>query len=265
MKVNFLKLISFILLSNLFLMYIYSADNQTEFGVADDLTVLGVEGTYLDPDVEIKGFTVFGATQSAYTANIPAAQGNVIINGILGVSSGAYIAGVSTFVYVSSITFKGVDSIFITDGNTDEVLAKDSDGSLKWRSLAGVGGDNLGTHIATKTLDMAGYDITRIKELSLGGSGNIKISTATTQFGGAGAGVLISTHVQLNAQIYAEGNAVFNSNLNINGNLTIGDNSSDMLYVNSSDIRLNSVTATSGSKVEYKDVSGNLIYYIRKK
>ncbi|MCX7641561.1 MAG: hypothetical protein N2Z20_02870, partial [Elusimicrobiales bacterium] len=37
---------------------IYSADVGTELGAQDDFSVLGVEGNYLDPDVEIKGFTV---------------------------------------------------------------------------------------------------------------------------------------------------------------------------------------------------------------
>ncbi|HBB68144.1 MAG TPA: hypothetical protein DCZ93_12805, partial [Elusimicrobia bacterium] len=53
---------------------------QTEFGVEDDLTALGVDGTALDPDAEIKGFTVFGSTQAAY-AGAAAAPGNVVVNG----------------------------------------------------------------------------------------------------------------------------------------------------------------------------------------
>ncbi len=136
---------------------VLSQDNGTEFGVMDDLTVLGVQGDYLDPDVEIKGFTVFGATQTAYTANISSGPGNVIINGVLGVSSGAYIAGASTFAYVSSITISGANAIFINGGNTDNLLAKDEAGYLKWIDKTALG-DNLGNHIATMTLT-ANYGI----------------------------------------------------------------------------------------------------------
>ena len=34
----------------------YAVDNGTEFGIEDDLTVLGNGGNIADPDVEIKGF-----------------------------------------------------------------------------------------------------------------------------------------------------------------------------------------------------------------
>ncbi len=66
---------------------LFGADNMTEFGIADDLIVLGKDGDYTDPDVEIKGFTVFGATQAVYTAHISSGAGNVIINGLLGISN----------------------------------------------------------------------------------------------------------------------------------------------------------------------------------
>jgi hypothetical protein len=92
-------------------------DNQTEFVVVDDLTVYGTKGDYLDPDVELKGFVVIGATQSAYTANIPNGPGNLIVNGTLGVSSGAYIVGNTMVTYITSATFRGASSIFINDGS----------------------------------------------------------------------------------------------------------------------------------------------------
>ncbi|MCW1309673.1 MAG: hypothetical protein QXP04_03175 [Candidatus Nanoarchaeia archaeon] len=135
----------------------YCQDNATEFGVADDLIVLGVSGTYDDPDVEIKGFTVFGTTQSAYTANIPYGPGNVIINGVLGVSSGAYVAGTSTFAYVSSITISGAEAIFINNGSPGQILRKKLTGELEWVN-SNILGDNLGNHIATMTI-IANYGI----------------------------------------------------------------------------------------------------------
>ncbi len=149
---------------------VLSQDNGTEFGVMDDLTVLGVQGDYLDPDVEIKGFTVFGATQTAYTANISSGPGNVIINGVLGVSSGAYIVGASTFAYVSSITISGANAIFINGGNTDNLLAKDEAGYLKWIDKTALG-DNLGNHIATMTVNMSNFPIINVSSINITGTG----------------------------------------------------------------------------------------------
>ena len=72
------------------------AQGQTELGVKDDLSVFGTNGTFDDPNVEIKGFTVFGSTQTSYTGAVNG-PGNVVVNGTLAVSSGAYFTGVSTF------------------------------------------------------------------------------------------------------------------------------------------------------------------------
>ncbi|MFA7007522.1 MAG: hypothetical protein WC204_01565 [Elusimicrobiales bacterium] len=116
---------------------------QTELGSSDDLTILGVNGTALDPDVEIKGFTVFGSTQSAYPGNIPVLAGNVVVNGYLSVSSGAYFSVNSTFT--------AANTVFINDGSADQLLAKHSAGYLQWVSSS-VPADNLGNHIATTTL-----------------------------------------------------------------------------------------------------------------
>ena len=120
------------------------SQSQTEFGMAGDLTVRGRGGTTPDPDVKIKGFTVFGSTQSNYTGIVPG-DGNVVINGRLSVSSGAYIVGSSTFT--------GANKIFIGDGHPGEILMKSGQGSLDWTVFSGLG-DNLGNHVATTTLNM---------------------------------------------------------------------------------------------------------------
>jgi len=126
---------------------------QTEFGVEDDLTVLGVDGTVPDPDVEIKGFTVFGSTQAAYTGGA-AAPGSVVINGALTVSSGSYFVGNSTFPAASAI--------FINDGSVGQTLRKHFSGYLEW-SLSG---DNLGDHIATTTLQMGNYGVNSSSDIA---------------------------------------------------------------------------------------------------
>jgi len=152
-------------------------DNNTEFVVEDDLTVNGTQGTYLDPDVELKGFVVIGATQPSYTANIPAGPGNVIINGTLGVSSGAYIVGNTTITYITSATFSGASSIFIGGGTAGYLLRSKSSpvGELEWVNPLDldldVKGDNLGNHIATMTLT-ANYGI-EASSISISGAGVI--------------------------------------------------------------------------------------------
>lgn len=102
---------------------VHAADPGIEFGTEDDLTVLGVQGSAPDPDVEVKGFTVFGSTQVSY-AGAAAGPGNVVVNGVLSVSSGAYFAAESTFTAISvgSITTSAAGvtfstNVFVTSGN----------------------------------------------------------------------------------------------------------------------------------------------------
>ncbi|MBI4656871.1 MAG: hypothetical protein HY746_09035 [Elusimicrobia bacterium] len=119
---------------------------QTELGSEDDLTILGANGSQTDPDVEIKGFSVFGATQSAPALWIPAAPGNIFVNGYVQVSSGMYVAGSSTFtagLYVTDISSfaAGPGSIYIKDGAAGQVLKKVAGGGMVWgNDDAGVSG-----------------------------------------------------------------------------------------------------------------------------
>lgn len=128
----------------------YAVDNGTEFGIEDDLTVLGTGGSGADPDAEIKGFTVFGATQTTYPGAMPMAAGNVVVNGILSVSSGAYFTGGSTFAAgayfngVSSFT-AGAGSLYVNGGTTGQILKKAADGSMAWGPDAGGAGSIFGT------------------------------------------------------------------------------------------------------------------------
>jgi len=73
------------------------ADNGTEMGIDDDLTVNGTTGTWADPDVEIKGFTLFGT--GATPAVIANAPGNVAIRGNLQADATSYFG--------SSVTIAG--------------------------------------------------------------------------------------------------------------------------------------------------------------
>ena len=114
----------------------------TEFGITDDLTVFGTAGGSLeDPDVEIKGFTVFGSTEAERALNIPRAPGNIFVNGFVEVSSGLYVAASSTFAARVSLPAPG--GIFVSGGNPGEVLKKQADGSMGWGPDNDGGGGSL--------------------------------------------------------------------------------------------------------------------------
>ena len=169
------------------------ATSLTELGVEGNLTVLGIGPTLAyDPDVEIKGFTVFGSTQTAYTGSVMG-PGNVVINGYLYVSSGAYFVGGSTFAaggaYFTGVSsFSDVNNIYIAGGTANQVLAtKGPTGSLTWTSGSSFG-DNLGNHIATTILQMGGYQVT--------GTGALTMSSATLT-NTAGAGLVVSSSAYL--------------------------------------------------------------------
>jgi hypothetical protein len=190
---------------------IVTAQAQTELGSEDDLTILGTDGTALDPDAEIKGFTVFGSTQAAYTGAVTG-PGNVVVNGALAVSSGAYFVGNSTFT--------GAGKIFINDGTAGQLLGKNAAGSLQWLNGTALG-DNLGSHVATTTLNMAGQSIvsaasgtftqgvtaSSFTALGAGFAGaQLRLNPAVAISSGSAArqgGVYTSTHIYTSANIYA--------------------------------------------------------------
>ncbi|HBB67406.1 MAG TPA: hypothetical protein DCZ93_08945 [Elusimicrobia bacterium] len=148
---------------------------QAEFTAVNDLAALGADGTAPDPDVEIKGFTVFGATQAAYTG-AEAGPGNVMVNGALTVSSGAYFVGNSTF--------PAAGSIFVNDGSAGQTLRKNSAGHLEWSAAA----DNLGDHTATTAVNMAGFPIMNISSAQISGTG---VSGAAALFQVAGSTMMV--------------------------------------------------------------------------
>jgi len=150
--------------------------------------VLGATGTASDPDVELKGFTVFGATQPAYTGAV-AGPGNVVVNGALAVSSGAY--------FVGSSTFSNAGKIYVGDGSTGQLLSKKSDGALQWTSADAIG-DNLGSHIATTTLNMAGWSAVNVSSINF--KSNVFVSSASATYYG---GVYSSTHVYVSGDVRA--------------------------------------------------------------
>lgn len=293
----------------------YQSDNGTEFGVQDDLVVLGTGGGWEDPDVEIYGFSIFGST-IGITPKISASTGSVFIGGNLQVNSTAYIEGIeiNQNAAISKLIFSGAGTY------SGRVLTLDSQGRVVFLEPSSIGaGDNLGSHIATKTLDMAGYEIKNISKLDFGNS-TLYITTSATQ----GDGVFISTNIQINGDIYAnklygDGTSLsgvatltnttpwrilrVNNNqqvidagiyqagsdgitvdassftvvnvslfkaqvdmegaLNVKGNVTLGDQSTDILTIVPLAATLSSVGA--GQKYEYKASDGATIAFFKKK
>jgi len=195
---------------------------QTELGAEDDLTVLGATGTAIDPDTEIKGFTVFGSTQTSYTGAV-VGPGSAVVNGVLAVSSGAY--------FVASSTFAAASKIFIADGAEGQLLGKGADGALQWYDSTAFA-DNLGNHIAAAALQMGAYGV----------NSSSSISAARYQVSGSTVLVLMSNQtsigVGVNAGQYASGadnvflgyHAGHYYNITGNGNIAIGHEAGRTLY-----------------------------------
>ena len=232
----------------------YAADNATEFGIEDDLTVLGSEGTAPDPDAEIKGFTVFGATQAAYTGGVVGA-GNVVVNGYLAVSSGAYFVGGSTFAaggaYFTGVSsFSDVANVHYGGGTAGQVLTKVAGGGMEWSSVSEmVSGDNLGSHIATTTLVMGDNEIMsagHITASSVTLSGQAIVLGSSTLTGNVGVGgtldvtgaatiadtLNVNGNADLDAKLNVDGTATVGSSVTLKGAVMLGDAAEDIITVN---------------------------------
>ncbi len=148
--------------------------------------------------------------QAAYTGAV-VGPGGVVVNGALAVSSGAY--------FVDSSTFPSAGKIFIGDGSPGQILSKNSDGALQWASSSAMG-DNLGSHVATTTLNMANWDVVNVSSVNF--KSNVFISSAAAaQLGG----VYVSTNlfvagVSSATAYYGDGSTLMNVSTNT---LKIGD------------------------------------------
>ena len=199
--------------------FVNSAYTQaTEFGIEDDLTVLGTDGDITDPDVEMAGFAVFGTTTSAIMYSDGA--GDVAIGGDLQVDGTAY------FVSQSSFT-SGPASIFVQGGSDGQVMTYDSaTGALEWTNVSALG-DNLGNHIATEDLDMNSWNIINVSSISF--LAGVEISSASAALGG---GIFISTHAYINNNLYVAENVEITGTLDVDGNTQLGDADTDIHGIN---------------------------------
>lgn len=215
----------------------HAADNGTEFGIEDDLTVLGTGGTAADPDLEVKGFSVFGSTQSAPALVIPVAPGNIFANGYVQVSSGLYVAGSSTFT--STVNLPAPTALYVSGGNNGQVMTKNTaTGAMQWSDVSAlVSGDNLGNHVATTTLSMSAFDIAGagyVTASSAALSGQLIVYGTSTLTGNTGVGGTLISAGLVTAQngLSVTGNASISSNITANGNSQFGDADTDIHGVN---------------------------------
>lgn len=177
------------------------ADNDTEFGIEDDLTVLGTSGSAVDPDMEVKGFTVFGSTQASPLLQIPVAPGNIFANGYVQISSGLYVDGNSTFTayaYFQSTVTMTEGNLKYGSGVAGKVLKSQGDGFVYWADdetgLAALSG----APYRLRMENAAGNSIVDSLLLQNSGGTNITLTdnssmTITGALGVAGYGVFQST------------------------------------------------------------------------
>ena len=89
----------------------YAEDQGTEFGVEDDLTVLGNEGTDADPDLEVKGYSSFSATPTNATS-VTSGAGSVYMENNLEIGGNAYLldnVGIGTIAPTDRLEVSGGD------------------------------------------------------------------------------------------------------------------------------------------------------------
>lgn len=216
----------------------YAADNNTEFGVEDDLTVLGTEGTWSDPDVEIKGFTVFGANPSADTYATDSV-GSVYIADDLQVQSEVYLTATTRIL-------PGVDQ------DTRVLVQDTSGGQLKWEFLKNIlqGGSTGGV----SDLHLPIY------QTSTGKYVNSQITQS--DFGLGSVETLISDNVKITKDLKVE------QDLLVKGDTKLGEGSKSVgINVDPSATTALAVKANGSNKMvaEFFDNAGARIAYMRQK
>jgi len=106
------------------------------------------------------------------------------------------ITNVST-VTVSTISLRGSGAGIVVSSHvyvTGDVYAAKFYGDLTGATgFPAAVGDNLGSHVATTTLSMADFDITNVST----------VTVSTISLRGAGAGIVVSSHVYVTGDVYA--------------------------------------------------------------
>jgi len=115
----------------------------------------------LGGDLDVNGHKIISVSNGNIVIE-PSGTGSVYVNGkstftsnVL-ISSNVYVVGVSSFT----------DKVYISGGSTGQLLKKNSGGYLEWGDASGAG-DNLGNHVATATLNMAGFGVVNVGSMTI--------------------------------------------------------------------------------------------------
>ena len=261
--------------------------------------MLGKAGTALDPDLEIKGFSVFGSTQASYL--IPVDTGNVVLNGVVQISSGLYVAGGSTFTsgaYFTGISsFSDAANIHVAGGAANQVLKKVAGGGMVWGNdnstaitfqtpykiqmvngtgndladsllLQNAGGTNI-TMLAASSMTILGdgtdglgvKGATKLNgNMSIIGANTFTVGTGLSALGGA---------LNVAGNVNADGTSTFVSSVTAKGDTQSGDATTDLHSINTPveagvALAVDSV-GTSGNYAAKFYSGGSLAAWIKKK
>jgi len=187
------------------------------YGDGSALTGLGGSGSSLNADL-LDGLdsldfvrktgsvteTVTGA--KTFTGNT--VLGPLSVTGSSTFTASMYMTGVSSFTSVNNIYFAG--------GAANQVLATNGPtGSLKWTAVSALG-DNLGNHVATTTLNMAGNSIVNAA------SGTFSSGVTASSFTATGTGVnAVRLLLTNNVVISSEADATKGGGVNVSTNMYI--------------------------------------------
>ena len=211
----------------------------TEFGVDDDLTVLGTDGTWGDPDVQVDGLTRFGINGSTMkiTENT---------KGSVGIAGGLQVDGT---IYGSSMTLSSelyVNTVAVDQMNVDKntrILVQDTaTGKFRYESLQNVitgGGSSSGgvtnQHLPVWNNTLGKYVDSAITESDFGVNKTMTIDDA----------------VIMNYTLEVKGNSTLDGTLLVKGDTTIGENATPI------NVAINSaVDANTALKVQAKADGG---------
>ena len=203
-----------------------NASNNGNFAVG-----IGAYSQYNNPYGSALGAYSYAASSSTALGSYAKANavrsiaiGNGTVNNSAGTASfGNYAINTSSNLFVSGNVGIGTTSpgaklevsgqIKITGGNptSGSVLSSDGSGLAVWQNIASAGiGDNLGSHVATTTLNMSGKQI---------------INVSTIVFSGLDGGIVLTTNIN-SAQNYADGSGIaigYMTYFNYNYGLGVGD------------------------------------------
>lgn len=277
------KLTSVIAMLVLFSGIAFAVDNGTEFGIEDDLTILGTGGNWNDPDADIDGFTFIGGTIPAAQQLVTGQAGNVAISSAVQIGQ----AGAPMSYFGSSVTVNGygifLSTVQINDGNLKVgtgaaglVLKSAGNGFAYWQTDTVGAGEPSGTARRVPMYqddgvglietwlygDVAGGGITLLNNSSM---------TITGAFGANGAAILgsgltvtgastFNGNITSTGTVFVQngvnvtgGNASVTNNLTVNGNAQLGDAVGDLHAINTPTVAGTALRVLGGN------TSGNII------